>query len=260
MVRTKQTARMSTGGKAPRKQLTIKSAPATRGMMKPNRYHPGTVALREAYLVGLFKDTNLCAIHVDLLGQIDQLKANIQALEFLAVDALQLQAAAAAADAAALQRQLAPPVNQPPPLSVAPTARNASCLGQHNSHHNPDFDKNKTKSTSKKIRVTATRWNFNPKVRLKRIPPSVGEPHTKMIRSKPFHWCTHHMAWTVHHPDHCPIFHGASKAVPLPSTASLATATTMSTKTILGCIETTLSRIETTLFCIESAGETLSSF
>ncbi|KAI3820264.1 hypothetical protein L1987_07808 [Smallanthus sonchifolius] len=38
MARTKQTARKSTGGKAPRKQLATK---------KPHRYRPGTVALRE---------------------------------------------------------------------------------------------------------------------------------------------------------------------------------------------------------------------
>ena len=114
MARTKQTARKSTGGKAPRKQLASKAArkstPATGGIKKPHRYRPGTVALREirkfqkttellirklpfqrlvreisndfktdlrfhsqallalqeaaeAYLVGLFEDTNLCAIH-----------------------------------------------------------------------------------------------------------------------------------------------------------------------------------------------------
>jgi len=114
MARTKQTARKSTGGKAPRKQLATKaarkSAPATAGVKKPHRYRPGTAALREirryqkstdllmrklpfqrlvreigqdrkddlkwqatgilalqesseAYLVGLFEDTNLCAIH-----------------------------------------------------------------------------------------------------------------------------------------------------------------------------------------------------
>lgn len=132
MARTKQTARKSTGGKAPRKQLgnfvdiiffseitnqtfvatkaARKSAPATGGVKKPHRYRPGTVALREirryqkstellirklpfqrlvreiaqdfktdlrfqgsavlalqesaeAYLVGLFEDTNLAAIH-----------------------------------------------------------------------------------------------------------------------------------------------------------------------------------------------------
>lgn len=59
-----------------------KSTPATGGVKKPYRYRPGTVAFREihryqkstelfqeqialpaAYLVGLFEDTNLCAIH-----------------------------------------------------------------------------------------------------------------------------------------------------------------------------------------------------
>ena len=114
MARTKQTARKSTGGKAPRKQLATKasrkSAPSSGGIKKPHRYRPGTVALREirryqkstellirklpfqrlvreiaqdfksdlrfqgsavlalqesaeAYLVGLFEDGNLCAIH-----------------------------------------------------------------------------------------------------------------------------------------------------------------------------------------------------
>merc|ERR1711967_209945 len=51
MARTKQTARKSTGGKAPRKQLATKaarkSAPAIGGVKKPHRYRPGTVALRE---------------------------------------------------------------------------------------------------------------------------------------------------------------------------------------------------------------------
>ncbi|KNZ60607.1 histone H3 [Puccinia sorghi] len=52
MARTKQTARKSTGGKAPRKQLAAKAArkstaPAAGGVKKPHRYRPGTVALRE---------------------------------------------------------------------------------------------------------------------------------------------------------------------------------------------------------------------
>ncbi|WOL10000.1 histone H3.3-like [Canna indica] len=114
MARTKQTARKSTGGKAPRKQLATKVArktlPRAGGVKRPHRFRPGTVALREirkyqkstdllirklpfqrlvreiaqnfkidlrfqshavlalqeaaeAYLVGLFEDVNLCAIH-----------------------------------------------------------------------------------------------------------------------------------------------------------------------------------------------------
>lgn len=51
MARTKQTARKSTGGKAPRKQLAVKaarkSAPVVGGVRRPHRYRPGTVALRE---------------------------------------------------------------------------------------------------------------------------------------------------------------------------------------------------------------------
>lgn len=121
MARTKQTARKSTGGKAPRKQIATKAARKSTtaptalagvsgGIKKVHRYRPGTVALREirryqkstellirklpfqrlvreiaqdakpdlrfqsaaigalqeaaeAYLVSLFEDTNLCAIH-----------------------------------------------------------------------------------------------------------------------------------------------------------------------------------------------------
>jgi histone H3 len=52
MARTKQTARKSTGGKAPRKQLATKaarkSAPTMGASIKrKTRFRPGTVALRE---------------------------------------------------------------------------------------------------------------------------------------------------------------------------------------------------------------------
>lgn len=53
MARTKQTARMSTGGKAPRKELATKAARMTANfygagtMRRPHRYRPGTVALRQ---------------------------------------------------------------------------------------------------------------------------------------------------------------------------------------------------------------------
>ena len=49
MARTKQTARRSTGGKAPRKQLATKaarkSAEKTAQVRKPHRYRSGTRAL-----------------------------------------------------------------------------------------------------------------------------------------------------------------------------------------------------------------------
>ena len=49
MARTKQTARRSTGGKAPLKQLATKAArrnlPSAGGIKKPHRYRPGTVAV-----------------------------------------------------------------------------------------------------------------------------------------------------------------------------------------------------------------------
>ena len=115
MACTKQTERKSTGGKAPRKNLTTvaKRQADPRNVKRPHRYRPGTVALREirryqksttllikkmpfqrlcreiaqlevkknmrfqgsavlalqtaseAYLVSLFEDTNLCALHAN---------------------------------------------------------------------------------------------------------------------------------------------------------------------------------------------------
>jgi len=51
MARTKNTARRSTGGKAPRMQLATKAARKSASsavcLKKPHRYRPGTVALRE---------------------------------------------------------------------------------------------------------------------------------------------------------------------------------------------------------------------
>ena len=132
MARCKQTARKSTGGKAPRKMLATKvarkCAPASSGIKKPHCYRPGTVALceickylksteflickapfqrlvreitqvakgdlrfqssalgaskeaSEAYLVGLFEDSNLGAIHakrVTIMPKDIQLTRRIQ--------------------------------------------------------------------------------------------------------------------------------------------------------------------------------------
>ncbi|KAG2501860.1 hypothetical protein HYH03_000358 [Edaphochlamys debaryana] len=168
MARTKQTARKSTGGKAPRKQLATKAArktPATGGVKKPHRYRPGTVALREirkyqkstellirklpfqrlvreiaqdfktdlrfqsqavlalqeaaeAYLVGLFEDTNLCAIHakrVTIMPKDIQLARRIRGERASRCHAMNRGAAVAAA---------APwRITARPCVSVAPAAR-----------------------------------------------------------------------------------------------------------------------------------------
>jgi histone H3 len=48
MARTKQTARKSFGGKAPRALATVANARSAKGTTKkPHRYRPGTAALRE---------------------------------------------------------------------------------------------------------------------------------------------------------------------------------------------------------------------
>ena len=64
MARTKQTARKSTGGKGPRKQLATraarKSALASYGREETS---PLQTRHSEPFLLGQFEDTNLCAIH-----------------------------------------------------------------------------------------------------------------------------------------------------------------------------------------------------
>ncbi|TBU46787.1 histone-fold-containing protein [Dichomitus squalens] len=66
MARTKQTARKSTGGKAPRKQLAAKSQARKTAATDLRFQSSAVMALQEAseaYLVSLFEDTNLAAIH-----------------------------------------------------------------------------------------------------------------------------------------------------------------------------------------------------
>ncbi|KAJ3601429.1 hypothetical protein NHX12_032397 [Muraenolepis orangiensis] len=63
MARTKQTARKSTGGKAPRKQLATKAAHFKTDLRFQSSAVMALQEASEAYLVGLFEDTNLCAIH-----------------------------------------------------------------------------------------------------------------------------------------------------------------------------------------------------
>ena len=79
----------------------------------------------------------------------------------------------------------------------------------------------------------------------KKIPPATGEAQTKKIGAKDFHWCIHHMAWTVHRPEECRNRPGAPASAPPPGTATAAAATApaataMSAEAILGRIESAM--------------------
>ena len=67
MARTKQTARKSTGGKAPRKQLATKaarkSAPSTGGVKKPHRYRYITFCV-QPQCSGLGVHWNVCSYNI----------------------------------------------------------------------------------------------------------------------------------------------------------------------------------------------------
>ena len=36
-----------------------------------------------------------------------------------------------------------------------------------------------------------------------KVPPNEGEPNTKEVEGKPWHWCPTHEAWVRHKPDEC---------------------------------------------------------
>ena len=82
---------------------------------------------------------------------------------------------------------------------------------------------------------------------LKKVPPQAGKPLTKQIRNKDFHWCVHHMAWTVHLPSNCRLS-GTAPATstvaptntnPPPIVATAASAT-FTAKNILGMLGSSL--------------------
>ena len=37
----------------------------------------------------------------------------------------------------------------------------------------------------------------------KKVPPKDGEKHEKKYDKRTYHWCEHHMAWTMHSPKEC---------------------------------------------------------
>ena len=65
-------------------------------------------------------------------------------------------------------------------------------------------------------------------------------PDQEKIGTKDFHWCIHHMAWTVHRPEEFRNRPGAPASEPPPSTATAAAATAMSAEAILGRIESAI--------------------
>ena len=96
MARTKQTARKSSGGKTPRKSLAgKKSAPLTKGVKKPHRYRPGTVALRE--IRKYQKSTELLIRKLPFQRLVREIAQNYRSdLRFQSVAVMALQEAAEA--------------------------------------------------------------------------------------------------------------------------------------------------------------------
>jgi hypothetical protein len=99
------------------------------------------------------------------------------------------------------------------------------------------------KTTGKNFQKTDEAW--------KKTPPAAGEPRTKKIRNKTFHWCEHHMAWTMHKPDDCRLRPGYSDpatnvATPLASSATdsatpaSVTPQAMTAEAILGRLESAI--------------------
>ena len=99
MARTKQTARKSTGGKVPNKNLNTRHARKTNlkwtrgGLKKPRRFRPGTVALRE--IRRYQKSTELLIRKIPFQRVVREVSQEIRAdLRFQSTALLALQEAA----------------------------------------------------------------------------------------------------------------------------------------------------------------------
>ena len=55
--------------------------------------------------------------------------------------------------------------------------------------------KNKKDSLNKKKQKKDEAWI--------KVPPNDGEVKTKTVNGKTWHWCIHHMSWTMHKPEEC---------------------------------------------------------
>ncbi len=60
------------------------------------------------------------------------------------------------------------------------------------------------KKDKKKNKKNAyNRWEQKKDEAWKKEPPKDGEKHEKEVGKYTYHWCKHHMAWTVHKPANC---------------------------------------------------------
>ncbi len=55
--------------------------------------------------------------------------------------------------------------------------------------------KNKKNTSNKTFQKKDEEW--------KKVPPKDGKKTSKEVGKYPYHWCVHHMAWTVHLPAEC---------------------------------------------------------
>jgi hypothetical protein len=61
----------------------------------------------------------------------------------------------------------------------------------------PNQRKNRKDRTNKRMQKQDEEW--------KKIPPKDNESKQKQVGKKIFHWCEHHMKWTIHKPDDCEV-------------------------------------------------------
>ena len=86
--------------------------------------------------------------------------------------------------------------------------------------------KNKKNTQNRREQVRDEEW--------KKKAPAAGEPTTKKANNKTYHWCIHHMAWTIHPPTDCRLGTTCTNAQNSNSCIVAHTATTASTTPVAG--------------------------
>jgi hypothetical protein len=75
------------------------------------------------------------------------------------------------------------------------TSDNASVSSVSTSSSRSSKSKNKKDRGNKRRQRKDEEW--------KKKPPKQGESTTKTVNNIQWHWCEHHMKWTIHHPNDC---------------------------------------------------------